>query len=268
MSEQAGRPAPSVQSILASRPFASPHMVAIGIACVLILLLSLVLPKGGIPALFLLDHSDHSLFAPIYPVTIQNVMHVLLAVGLAEVWSRWQETRREEGYLARHLLPEDDATILQVQDLGRLRRASAVLAQGRDTMLPRLIDVCILQLMTNKAVEQTATIFSSTLELISHRIDLSYQTIRFLVWLIPTMGFIGTVVGIAISLEGLGEKIDFPTVTSGLAVAFYTTILALIESAILVFAQNIVQRRQESVLNRAADYCLRNLINRTYIPQG
>ena len=77
---------------------------------------------------------------------------------------------------------------------------------------------------------------------------------------------LGTVVGIAISLEGMANPkvIEFDKVTSGLAVAFYTTILALLLSAILVFLQNIVQRREESALNRAAHHCLKNLINRIY----
>lgn len=246
-----------------------PHAICIGVACLIILVLTFVLPKDSVPALFLLDYSDHSLFSPIYPITIQNVMHVLLAIGFAEVWSRWLETRREERFLAMHLLPEDEATVLQIKDVGSLRRTVAPLAHGGETSLPRLIDVCILQLTTNRSMEQAVTIFSSTLELISHRLDLGYQTIRYLMWLIPTIGFIGTVVGIAISLEGMQDpkNINFARVTSGLAVAFYTTIVALIESAILVFAQNIVQRRQEGALNAAADYCLRNLINRVYIPK-
>jgi biopolymer transport protein ExbB/TolQ len=246
------------------------YVIAILIAAAVILVLTFVLPKDSIPALFLLDHSDHSLFTPIYPITIQNFMHMMLAIGFAEVWTRWQETRREEAFLGMHLLPEDEATVLQVDELGKVRRNVAALAHRADSALPRLLDVCLLQLITNKSVEQAVSIFTSTLELISHRLDLAYQTMRYLVWLIPTVGFIGTVVGIAISLEGMQDpqNINFGQVTSGLSVAFYTTILALIESAILVFVQNIVQRRQETLLNAAADYCLRNLINRTYIPKG
>jgi len=68
-------------------------------------------------------------------------------------------------------------------------------------------------------------------------------------------------------LEDLGGgagKIDIDKVSSGLKIAFYTTILALLLSAILVLLQNIVQRKEEGALNRAAQYCLKNLINRVY----
>jgi hypothetical protein len=61
------------------------------------------------------------------------------------------------------------------------------------------------------------------------------------------------------------KHIEFEKVTSGLAVAFYTTILALLLSALLVLLQNVVQRREETALNRGAQYCLKNLINRVYV---
>lgn len=40
--------------------------------------------------------------------------------------------------------------------------------------------------------------------------------------------------------------------------------LALIQSALLVLAQNQVQSREEGALNEAGQYCLDNLINRLY----
>ena len=137
---------------------------------------------------------------------------------------------------------------------------------SENDFLPQLIDLSILQLLTSRSVEQTVEIYTSTLELISHRLDLAYQTMRFLVWVIPTTGFIGTVLGISIALEGMQDpkNIQFEKVTSGLAVAFYTTILALLLSAVLVLLQNVVQRREETALNRAALYTLKNLINRIY----
>src|SRR5579883_887313 len=49
----------------------------IAAACVAIATLTIVLPEGSIAAEFLLDHGPHSLFAPIYPLTIQNLLHVL-----------------------------------------------------------------------------------------------------------------------------------------------------------------------------------------------
>jgi len=50
--------------------------------------------------------------------------------------------------------------------------------------------------------------------------------------------------------------------TQKLNIAFYTTLLTLILSAILVFIMSVVQSREEYALNQAGQYCLDNLINR------
>ena len=243
------------------------YSVAALITALIIAAGTYLLPKGSTLAVFLFDHSDKSFFAPVYPFTIQNAMYVMMAVGLADLWVRHAATRREHRYVNQKLLPEKDTDILQIDDLGPIRRKVADLHASEEAFLPQLIDLSILQLFTSRSLEQTVDIYTSMLELISHRLDLAYQTLRFLVWVIPTTGFIGTVVGISIALEGMQDpkNIEFEKVTSGLAVAFYTTIVALVLSAILVLLQNVVQRREELALNRAAQYALRNLINRVYL---
>ena len=240
--------------------------VAVALACLFIAIGAPLLGLNSEMAVFLFDYSDKSFFWPVYPFTIQNLMYVMTAVGLGDLWARWRATSRESTYLRMKLLPEDDNTILQIDELGPIRRRVAGLKADEYAFLPRLLDLSVLQLLTSKSLDQTVAIFTSTLELMSHRVDLSYQTSRFLVWFIPTTGFIGTVVGISISLEGMKDSraIAFDKVTAGLAVAFYTTIIALVLSAVLVFLQNVVQRHEELTLNRAADYCLKNLVNRVY----
>jgi len=51
-------------------------------------------------------------------------------------------------------------------------------------------------------------------------------------------------------------------VTSRLGVAFTTTLLALVMSAVLVLLQSLVQAKEERALNEAGQYCLDNLILR------
>lgn len=241
--------------------------VCVAAACVAIAMLTFVLPEGSIAAEFLLDHGPHSLFAPVYPLTIQNLLHVLTAAAIGVLLHRWRRVRVEAGQLSLKLLPEDDQTILPVDQLGPLRRR--VLAMKSGAMLPELIDAVILQVMTTRSIERSAGMLTAKLDLLSHRIELDYQVVRYLAWVVPTIGFIGTVVGIAIALAGINDPqhLDLTRITGGLAIAFYTTILALLESAVIVFLQNIVQTSDEMTLNRAAEYCLSNLINRLYITE-
>ncbi len=104
------------------------------------------------------------------------------------------------------------------------------------------------------------------LELMTHRVDLRYGLVRFIAWVVPTLGFIGTVYSLGASLASAGttDTLDLKVVARTLGIGFDCTMIALIESAILVFILHLVQDKEESVLNHAGDYTLRNLINRLY----
>ncbi|MEZ4353974.1 MAG: MotA/TolQ/ExbB proton channel family protein [Myxococcota bacterium] len=105
------------------------------------------------------------------------------------------------------------------------------------------------------------------------RVDASYALVRVFVWAVPTLGFIGTVLGIgsavagfsqtleaAASLDGMKESIG--SVTLGLGVAFDTTLLALVMSILIMFPASAVQRLEEGLLAAVDDYCGAALIAR------
>lgn len=240
-------------------------MVALAIACAIIAVLSFSLPYGSPSAAMLLDHHKYSVFP--YPFTIQNATYLIFAAGLADLYVRWRTARHELSFLKQQLLPEDDSAVLQISDLGPLRRRVSTLYDADNGFLPYLIDLSITQLQSSRSVDQAVSVLTSSLDLMMHKLDLRYQTVRYISWLIPTIGFIGTVVGIAVALEFINpENPDLGLVTGSMAVAFYTTLIALIVSAIIVFFQHAVQKQEESALNAAGQYCLKNLINRLYVP--
>ncbi len=79
----------------------------------------------------------------------------------------------------------------------------------------------------------------------------SLGLIRIIVWAIPMLGFLGTVIGITQTLGGL----DFTNGTaavdnlkSGLYVAFDTTALGLVLSVVAIFLQFPVERGEQSLL--------------------
>lgn len=217
-------------------------------------------------ARMMLDYPS-SLFP--FPVTIQNLEHLGFFVALGELWVRRAVSQRELAFLAQGYLPEDDATVLQAHDLGPIRRRVAKLSDGEHGFLPGLIDLCVLQFQASRSVDQTVSVLNSSLELIAHRVDLRYQMLRYLAWFIPTVGFLGTVIGIGSTLALIPKSGDPELYAMGqnLTVAFDTTIVALAESAIVVFAMNVIQADEERSVSQAGTYCLRNLINRLYEPR-
>jgi biopolymer transport protein ExbB/TolQ len=227
-------------------------------------MLTLILSRDSRPAQLLLDFSKFSHFP--YPFTIQNLEHIFFFIALGELFVRWRVAEREMGFLKMSLLPEDDHTVLQAQDLSPLRRKVAPHVQPEHGILPSLIDICILQFQSGRSIDQTVAVMNSQLELMEHRVDLRYGLIRFIAWLIPTLGFIGTVIGLGASLALVPEsgEINLYDVAHALSLGFDCTMIALAESAILVFILHLVQEKEETGVNLAGTYTLRNLINRLY----
>ncbi len=242
--------------------------ISLTLGVIFIAVMSSLLEHPGSPVgAFLLDR--HTENFP-YPFTVQNVMWLMFSVGCGELWVRFKQSNLELAQASRKYLPEDDETVLRVQDLGPLYK-KVLPGEGESVFfLQRLIKRGILQFQASRSVDQTNSLLNSSLELFQHELELKYNMLRYLVWLIPTLGFIGTVVGIVFALDyaaSVNNPQD-PALLAGvigrLGVAFYTTLLALIQSALLVFGLHIAQGREELALNRSGQYCLDNLVNRLY----
>src|ERR1700730_5224462 len=237
-------------------------LLFVGAGVVIIAFLSLVL--HGRAAVLILDHSSQSHFQ--YPFTIQNIMHIIFFVGLGDLFVRWRIASREKSFLGLHYLPEDDQTVLVAQDPGPIRKGVVGEFDHENGFLPSLINLAVLQFQSSSSVEQAAGVMSQHLELMSNRVDLRYGLVRFIAWVVPTLGFIGTVYALGASLAdaGLKDVLDLKATARTLGIGFDCTMVALVESAILVFILHLVQEKEESAVNSAGDYTLRNLITRLY----
>ena len=244
-------------------------VLAVALGALFVALLSGLLTPGGGAAVLLLDYQATASpdYPFVYPFTVQNLMHLLMFVGLGEVYCRWRIAVREQAMIGQGFLPEAYSVVLQSHDLPPIRERVAAQHDGEHGFLPGLIDLCILQFQASRSVDQMVSVLNSSLELIAHRVDLRYALLRYIVWVIPTVGFIGTVIGISLAMNmikpGAAEQ-PLGEIARALGLSFYTTLVALCQSAILVLLLNLVQAREELAINRAGHYTLTNLINRLY----
>ncbi|KHD11198.1 hypothetical protein PN36_06220 [Candidatus Thiomargarita nelsonii] len=242
-----------------SRPVVA--LIFMGVAIVIITILTFALPEKM--AEIVLDHNSEIF---LYPFTIQNAMLVLFFVGLGELFVRWQDSLQEFAYLKKGYLPEDDRTVLQAHDLATYVARLKGDTKHRSGFLPKMIFRCILQFQATRSVEQANEIMNSMVDIFFHQIEMKYNILRYIAWVIPTFGFIGTIVGIAAALKAVDPaNLDLLAITASLAVAFNTTLIALLLSAVLVFFIHIIQEMEERSLNESVNYCLANLINRLYV---
>jgi len=81
--------------------------------------------------------------------------------------------------------------------------------------------------------------------------DADYGLVRLLLWAMPMVGFLGTVVGITMALGNLDLNAineSSKMLSAGLAVAFDTTALAIALDLVLYFIQFVVYREENNLL--------------------
>jgi biopolymer transport protein ExbB/TolQ len=105
-------------------------------------------------------------------------------------------------------------------------------------------------------------------------VNSSYSTLRVFIWAIPIVGFIGTVIGIGDAISGFAELNDpnqlqeqLRPITSGLAGAFETTLIALLFSIVLMFPTSWCQKIELRLLNRLDDFCNEQLLHRLRVDE-
>lgn len=203
------------------------------------------------------------------PLAIQSFMWVAMFIGMGELWLRWRALRSERKLLHAGLLPEDERSLLTAEELRPIYVNARALSRG--SVLPVMVRRLSMEFRKSNSIDRVNALLDTSLELFLHQLDLRYTLLRYLVWVIPTLGFVGTVIGIANAMAFAGsgavemEHLLAPT-TQRLAVAFYTTLVALLQSGVLVLGMNSLQAGEEKVINDAGQYCLENLVMRLMEP--
>lgn len=124
---------------------------------------------------------------------------------------------------------------------------------------------------TKGSASDVATMLSEQAEIDRAVFSNSLACIRFIAWLIPVLGFIGTVLGISLAISGFPQLFQSASqdigdqlgpITTNLGVAFETTLLALIKTAIVMLVTFAVQKRGNELLNTFDEFCLDNLLSK------
>ena len=124
-----------------------------------------------------------------------------------------------------------------------------------------------------RSVSETVDQLRLSAERDENAIESGYVMLRVFIWAIPILGFIGTVLGIGASVGGFSEAVSsaadldvmkdsIGVVTSGLGVAFDTTLLALVTSVLIMFPTSSLQKAEEDYLARVDEYGQRRLVAR------
>ena len=91
--------------------------------------------------------------------------------------------------------------------------------------------------------------------------------IKYIVWAIPSIGFLGTVRGIGMAMSQAQNAVagDIGPMTESLGTAFNSTFVALLASVIIMLLLSFLQKNQDEQLVKVQEYCEKYLIERISI---
>jgi len=199
--------------------------------------------------------------------SIQLFTFFLFVFGLLEINQQSSEYRYEAKGFERELLPEKDNWVLSPADVMELKLKMTEYEKREKFFLASLIRKTCTKYQLTKSTSEALEIVSSTVRMHLEDAESSQSLIRYVGWAIPSVGFIGTVIGIASSLSVADQATNsegIKLITGMLNVAFDTTLVALLFSLVLMFAYHILQERVEKIHSRIENYVIENLINRIY----
>jgi biopolymer transport protein ExbB/TolQ len=185
--------------------------------------------------------------------------------------ARYAEIRRQQRALTLDLLPTDEGVRILPEDARPLqRRVNQLSERGGPYLLSNMIRLALSKFAVSRSPQDASETIRTQAEVDLGRMATSMATVHYLAWAIPALGFVGTVRGIGLALtvaptvteEALPAFLD--VTTRNLAVAFDTTLVALLLSLVLMFLLHSVQRDQEAVVLDSQQYCLEHLITRLY----
>jgi biopolymer transport protein ExbB/TolQ len=164
----------------------------------------------------------------------------------------------EKNYVAA----TDERVILPEDSRAYSRPLEALPPAEQETFLPRLLTVALNRFGATKSVQDAAEAVRDECEFELSSYDAKLSMIRFTVWAIPAVGFVGTVRGIGAALQQAQSAVggDITPVTLGLGVTFNSTLTALMTCIIVMFCMHQLQQAQDRFVLDARTYVDRRLI--------
>lgn len=113
-------------------------------------------------------------------------------------------------------------------------------------------------------VQNTSDAIQTSVEALGVRFEADNAMIRYIIWAIPSIGFVGTVRGIGQALSQADKALagDIADMTASLGTAFNSTLVALLASLVLMALLHALQRAQDRRLVDIQAYCEEFLLKR------
>lgn len=182
------------------------------------------------------------------------------------------KVRLQARALRHSILPADPSFVLSVRSVDEvLDRLYDLADEPTHFLLYNRVQFALSNLRNIGRIGDVDEILRSRAENDEAAAEASYTVVRGLIWGIPVLGFIGTVIGLSVAIGSFGAVLQeggeleqlkpaLQQVTAGLATAFETTLQALVAALVIQLLSTFVRRGEDQMLVRFNDYCDRHVV--------
>lgn len=202
----------------------------------------------------------------------QGVITFLFYVSIVTTVLKMGRVRTEFTYMDEGIIPDELDCRNIDQAMAVYQRVTAHPKFTSSLALTRVARI-LAEWINTEDFERTSNGARQESELDAFASDSSFRANRLVIWALPVVGFIGTVYGVSLAVSGFASflqgavtpeaiKTEVGNITTGLGVAFYTTLLGLICATIAAFPNLAAERKEESLLEAIDSYVEDGLVMR------
>lgn len=192
----------------------------------------------------------------------QEICFILMLWGLFLIADSYREILRTRYLFAVDLIGNEDSG-LNVDDVIE-KLDKDIPPECLSSPLIQTLRLSLWRYSATRSVQNLSDAIESSIDALAVRQDSENTMIRYLIWAIPSIGFIGTVRGIGQALSMADQALagDIAGMTDSLGVAFNSTLVALLLSIFLMFFFHQLQRLQDTQRLDTQEYCDKYLLNK------
>lgn len=204
-------------------------------------------------------------------------MVVLSVLALVIMFLKWRKLAFQRKAFGIELIPTGMSFALTSETaLDVLATLNSEVDDPKRFVLFNRIERALLSLRNVGNVSDVSEMLRAQAENDESQSDSSYGILSGIVWIIPILGFIGTVIGLSGAIGGFGAvlgaeatvgslKDGLIPATANLGIAFDTTFVALVLAMCIQALMTVLRKAEERFLDECRDYAHVNVISRLRI---
>ena len=195
---------------------------------------------------------------------IQGITYLAFFWAWFEVQEKMRVIRRERRAFKLGIIPTSEKHVFLPTDINNLKFKLIEFERKEKYILRDLLKKACTKFRTSGSLSELIDIVSIQIEVSQENAEGDQSGIRYLTWVIPSIGFVGTVIGISQALI-VANSGDMDKITSLLGVAFDTTLIALVLSIVIMWFVHRLQEETDRFHSDLKEFVIDNLINKIEI---